>query len=173
MKKVGEIMKELRADNTQQKQAVTMSVARETISHYETSKDKVNAGVARKYAEKYDDPRLAMTIQQQYTRTGAILLDGENADLHRSAVKEKTLEELEEAFNRLRKTSLVKPLAAMELFEKQELREALEELVEANTAINNLVAVICMESKISYTELYADHYNYLISEGLLKGDLSC
>lgn len=173
MKKVGELMKEMRAKETQQKQALDMSVARETISRYETNKDKINADVARKFSSKYDDPRFAMAIQTEYTGTGPILLDGPNADLHRSAVKEKTLEELEEALSRLKSTSLVKPLASMELFEKQDLHEALEELVEASTAISNLVAVLCMEAQISYRDLWMEHYHYLMSQGLLKEDLSC
>jgi len=172
MKKVGEIMKELRGDDTQQKQALRMSIARETVSRYETGKDKVNIDVARQYSAKYDNPRFAITVQNQYTGTGPVLLDGENADLHRSAVKEKTLEELEEAFNRLKKTSLAKPLACLEIYEKQDLHDALEELIEASTAISNLVAVVCMESGISYKSLWLDHYNYLISKGFLKGEMT-
>lgn len=173
MKKVGEIMKQLRGNDTQQKKALEMSVARETISRYETGKDKVNIDVARQYSAKYDNPMFAMAIQTEYTGTGPVLLDGENIDLHRSAIKEKTLEELEEAFNRLKSTSLAKPLACLELFEKQDLHEALEELIEASTAISNLVAVVCMEAKISYKDLWTDHYRYLVSQGLLKEDLTC
>lgn len=173
MKKVGEVMREIRGNKTQQKQALEMSVSRESISRYETNKDKVNAGVARQYSAKYDNPMFAMAIQTEYTGTGPVLLDGPNADLHRSAVKEKTLEELGEAFNRLKSTSLVKPLAAMELYEKQDLHDALEELVEATTAISNLVAVVCMEAKISYKDLWTDHYRYLVSQGLLKEGLTC
>ncbi|GEK30299.1 hypothetical protein KZO01_06080 [Kurthia zopfii] len=172
MKKVGEIMKELRGDDTQQKQALKMSIARETVSRYETGKDKVNIDVARQYSAKYDNPRFAITVQNQYTGTGPVLLDGENVDLHRSAIKEKTLEELEEAFNRLKKTSLAKPLACLEIYEKQDLHDALEELIEASTAISNLVAVVCMESDISYKSLWLDHYNYLISKGFLKGEMT-
>lgn len=172
MKKVGEIMKQLRGNDTQQKKALEMSVARETISRYETGKDKVNIDVARQYSAKYDNPRFAITVQNEYTGTGPVILDGENVDLHRSAIKEKTLEELEEAFNRLKSTSLAKPLACLELFEKQDLHDSLEELIEASTAISNLVAVVCMESGISYKELWVDHYNYLISKGFLKGDVT-
>lgn len=172
MKKVGELMKELRGADTQQKQALEMSVARETISRYETNKDRVNVDVARQYSAKYDNPRFAITVQNEYTGTGPVILDGENVDLHRSAIKEKTLEELEEAFNRLKSTSLAKPLACMELFEKQDLHDSLEELIEASTAISNLVAVVCMESGISYKDLWVDHYNYLISKGFLKGDVT-
>lgn len=172
MKKVGEIMKQLRGTDTQQKQALEMSVARETISRYETNKDRVNVDVARQYSAKYDNPRFAITVQNEYTGTGPVILDGENVDLHRSAIKEKTLEELEEAFNRLKSTSLAKPLACMELFEKQDLHDSLEELIEASTAISNLVAVVCIESGISYKELWVDHYNYLISKGFLKGDVT-
>ena len=49
----------------------------------------MKAVVARQYSAKYDNPRFAITLQNQYTVTGPVLLDGENIDLHRSAIKEK------------------------------------------------------------------------------------
>lgn len=168
MKKVGEVMKEDRGKSTQQKQALEMSVSRETISRYENGKDKLNIDVANQYSKKYDNPYFAMTLQNEYTGTGPILLDGESADLHRSAIKEKTLEELEEAFNRLKSTSLVKPLATLQIFEKQEVEKAIEELIEAQTAIGNLVAVLCLEGGFSYRDMWMEHYQHLMSEGYVK-----
>lgn len=163
-------MKASRGKSTQQKQALEMSVARETISRYETGKDRVNIDVARHYSKKYDNPSFAITVQHEYTGTGPILLDGPNADLHRSAVKEKTLEEMEEALNGLKNTSFVKPMGSLQLFEIQEVQKVLEELIEANTAISNLIATICVESKLSYRSLWADHYQFLIAEGYLLKD---
>ncbi|MFJ8261435.1 helix-turn-helix domain-containing protein [Rummeliibacillus sp. NPDC094406] len=170
MKNVRDLMKDLRGNQTQQKTAGEMHVARETISRYETGKDKVNVDVANKYSKKYDDPCFAMTVQNEYTGTGPVWLDGPNADLHRSAIKEKTLEELEEAFSRLKETGLSKPLSNLQPFELQEVHEALEELVEAETAISQFIAVVCMETGISYRGLWMDHYRYLISQGFLKED---
>lgn len=169
MKKVSDLMKEIRGNQTQQKTAGEMHVARETISRYETGKDKVNVDVANKYSKKYDDPRFAMTVQSEYTGTGPVWLDGPNADLHRSAIKEKTLEELEEAFSSLKDTCLSKPLRNLQTFEIQKVQDSLEELVEASTAISQLVAVICMEAGISYRDLWSNHYHYLASEGYLGG----
>ena len=89
-------------------------------------------------------------------------------DLHRSSVKEKTLEELEEAIHKLRSTSLAKPLVNLTPYELQSVRDALEELVEAQTAMAHLVAVVCMETGISYTDVWAQHYRSLQSSGYVE-----
>lgn len=168
MKKAGDLLKDLRGGSTQQKLANEMNVSREAISRYETSKDKINVNVAQRISKKYDDPRFAMTLQHEYTSTGPIWLDGPNIDLHRSAVKEKTLEELEEAIHKLRSTSLVKPMNNLTAYELHDVREALNELVEAQTAISHLVAVVCMEANINYAGLWENHYRALKSAGYVE-----
>lgn len=166
--KVSSAMKEMRGGLHQQKFADELNVSRESISKYENSRSKVPADISRELTKKYNQPQFAVTIAQQYTGTGPIWLDGPNVDLHRSSVKEKTLEELQEAIHKLRSTSLAKPLVNLTPYELQSVREALEELVEAQTAMAHLVAVICMETGISYTDVWAQHYRSLQSSGYVE-----
>ncbi|WP_020189685.1 helix-turn-helix transcriptional regulator [Kurthia sp. Dielmo] len=166
--KVSSAMKEMRGGLHQQKFADELNVSRESISKYENGRSKVPADISRELTKKYNQPQFAVTIAQQYTGTGPIWLDGPNVDLHRSSVKEKTLEELEEAIHKLRSTSLAKPLVNLTPYELQSVRDALEELVEAQTAMAHLVAVVCMETGISYTDVWAQHYRSLQSSGYVE-----
>lgn len=166
--KVSSAMKEMRGGLHQQKFADELNVSRESISKYENGRSKVPADISRELTKKYNQPQFAVTIAQQYTGTGPVWLDGPNVDLHRSSVKEKTLEELEEAIHKLRSTSLAKPLVNLTSYELQSVRDALEELVEAQTAMAHLVAVVCMETGISYTDVWSQHYRSLQSSGYVE-----
>lgn len=162
-----DILKEMRGKDYQQKVASELNIARETLSKYENGRSKIPADIGRKLTKKYDNPKFAITLRNEYTGTGTRWLDGPNVDLHRSAVKEKTLEEMNEAIEQLEKTSLVKPLRNVQHFEIQDLENVLDELVEAQTAIDHLVAIVCMDAGISYVDLWDKHYRSLASNGYL------
>lgn len=166
--KVGQALKEIRGDKTQQQFAFDMGVVRETISKYENGRAPIPQDISKKIVAKYDDPKFAMTIRNAYTGTGPVWLDGENVDLHRSSVKEKTIEELQEALEHILKTCLAKPLKAIKLFERQEVENMLIEAVDAITALDHFVAVVCTEAKISYTEIWQKHYRKLASAGYIS-----
>ncbi|WP_312754062.1 helix-turn-helix transcriptional regulator [Rummeliibacillus suwonensis] len=166
---VPNVLKEMRGKDHQQKLADEVHVSRETISKYENGRSKLPKDVSRMLTKKYDSPKLAITVRNEYTGTGPVWLDGPNADLHRSAVKEKTLEELQEAIQGLKNTCLVKPLKNLTAYELQNVHSTLEELVEVQTAIDHLIAVVCMEANISYTGLWSNHYRSLASAGYIGG----
>ncbi|WP_313469883.1 XRE family transcriptional regulator [Lysinibacillus sp.] len=165
---VGEIMKGLRGDDTQLQWGFDMGVVRETVSKYETGRSKVPADIGRKMMDKYDDPKLAMAIQYEYTGTGPRWLDGQNVDLHRCSVREKTIEELEEALVAIKNTSMSKPAFALTPKEREEHKKTLEEIVELITAATNYIAVGTDYIGISYSGVWNEHYNYLQQEGFIK-----
>lgn len=162
---VGKLIKELRDDDTQQQLAFDLGVVRETVSKYETGRSQVPPDISRALMRKYDNPKFAMTVRSEYTGTGPRWLDGPNVDLHRSSVKEKTVEELQEALNALLSTSFSKPLKLLAHFDIRDLRETLKEILEAITAGEMLVAVVCQEAGISYKDLWKEHYSDLEAAG--------
>ncbi|MFJ8262690.1 helix-turn-helix domain-containing protein [Rummeliibacillus sp. NPDC094406] len=164
---VPSVLKEMRGNEYQQQLAIELNVSRETVSKYENGRSKVPADIGRKLTKKYDNPKFAITLRNEYTGTGPRWLDGPNVDLHRSAVREKTIEEMNEAIEQLAKTSLVKPLRNVEHFEMQDIENTLDELVEAQTAIDHLVAIVCMDAGINYVDLWDKHYRSLASNGYL------
>ncbi len=167
MKRTSKLLREMRGSKHQQQLAEEMNVSRESISKYENNRTKIPTDVSKGLMDKFNNPQFAITVGQEYTGTGPIWLDGPNVDLHRSSVKEKTLEELEEAIHKLRNTSLAKPLQNLTAYELHAVKEALDELVEAQTAMAHLMAVVCMESGISYTDLWSQHYRSLQQAGYL------
>lgn len=166
--RVGEVLKEIRGDKTQQQFAFDMGVVRETVSKYENGRSHVPQDISRNIVMKYDNPKFAMTVRNEYTGTGPIWLDGENVDLHRSSVKEKTIEELQEALEQIANTCLAKPLNRLKHFEFQDIEKMLIESVEAITALDHFVAIICSEAEMSYTELWQKHYRKLATSGYIS-----
>lgn len=164
---VQNFVKQLRGGETQQQFATDLGVVRETVSKYENGRSKVPADISREIVNKYDNPRFAMTIQHEYTGTGAQWLDGENVDLHRCSVKEKTVEEIQEALEAIHSINLATPLHAIKQFDIPKLEEALDEAVEAITALQHFVAVICTESGLSYKAVWDRHYSNLEEAGYI------
>lgn len=168
MSRVGKEVKRLRADDTQEKFAYGTGVTREAISKYETGRVPLPPDVSRTLTKKYNDSRFTMTVQQEYTGTGPKWLDGPNVDLHRSAVKEKTLEEIQELLAAMGSISFATPLGNLKPFEFQNVEALLEEAVEAMTALSHFVAVVCKESGISPTAIWDKHYLSLERAGFIS-----
>lgn len=165
---VGEVLKELRGNETQLQFGFEVGVGREAISKYENGRTKVPTDISRSIVGKFDNPKFALTVQHEYTGTGPIYLNGPNVDLHRCSVREKTIEELQEALDSITSTSLAKPSDAIEHFERKNIMDMIEEAVEAATALANFIAVTTEHLGISYTEVWMDHYKYLQKAGFIK-----
>ncbi|RIJ64134.1 helix-turn-helix domain-containing protein [Rummeliibacillus sp. POC4] len=157
----------MRGNMYQQKLADKVHVSRETISKYENGRSKIPKDVSRILNKAFDNPKFAITLQQEYTGTGPVWLDGPNVDLHRSAVKEKTDEEVSEFLEKLRKADFSKPFRAMAPYERQDTEDLLSEAVEAITSMVHFVAVTCMEGDFSYVNVWGDHYTSLKANGFL------
>lgn len=165
--KVPKLLKEMRGGMYQQKLADKAHVSRETISRYENGRSKIPKDVSQILNKTFDNPKFAITLRQEYTGTGPVWLDGPNVDLHPSAVKEKTIEEVSELLEKLKKVDFSKPFRAMAPYERQEKLDLLSEAVEAATSIDHLVAVTCMKGDFSYVDVWGDHYTSLKANGFL------
>lgn len=165
---VGGVIKELRGAETQLSLGLDIGVGRERLSRYENGRAKVPSDISRTLVNRFDNPKLALAVQHEYTGTGPIYLNGPNVDLHRCSVREKTIEELQEALESITKTSLVKPSEAIEHFERNNILDMIEEAVEAATALANFIAVTTEHLGISYTGVWMDHYKYLQKAGFIK-----
>lgn len=165
---VGGVIKELRGGETQLSLGLDIGVGRERLSRYENGRAKVPSDISRTLVNRFDNPKLALAVQHEYTGTGPIYLNGPNVDLHRCSVREKTIEELQEALDSITSTSLAKPSDAIEHFERKNIMDMIEEAVEAATALANFIAVTTEHLGISYTGVWMDHYKYLQKAGFIK-----
>ena len=166
--RVSASIKEVRGGKTQQELSMELNVSRESVSKIENGRSKVAPDISRKLMEMGDNARLAFALRHEYTGTGPLWLDGPNVDLHRSSVKEKTIEESEEFLIALKELSFSKPLKNLSHWEMPQLLKVLEEGAEAITAIEHLLVVICEEANISYTGIWHDHYIQLKAKEFIQ-----
>lgn len=162
------IMKEMREGETQQQTAMELNVARETISAYENGRAKMPQDIAQKMMEKKQNPWFAFAIRNEYTKTGPMRLNGPNFDPHRSAVREKTIEEVEEVLGTLKDFSFAKPLQNISDWERPKVDLLAEHIVEAVTALEHTLAVLCEEAGLSYNDVWKRHYIELHAKGYVQ-----
>jgi hypothetical protein len=99
-----------------------------------------------------------------------VKLDGEAADLHRTTVTMKTKEELREALESMidaSKNLTVNP-RCVEKIEMEVIEKSLQECVDAITALNHYVAVVCKEYGISWSKVWKQHKVKLIQRRFIK-----
>ena len=132
-------------------------VHRTYISHVENGRVPDNPEVLRTLAQELDCAWLHKALHETLATLVFVhrKLDGENVDLHRSSVKAKTLEELEEAIEALKGFDTVNKPGHITDQQREEIIEGLMmQLLGAENAIETLVAVLCEEYGISPSEVY-------------------
>lgn len=144
--------------------------SRESISQQENGRYQVQPELTKYYVEKQNNPWVALEAAAEYTSWGPVKLDGEAVDLHRTTVSLKTKEELEEALAAVchaSKKLTVNPNAA-DRIDVKEIEVSLLESIDAITALNHYVAILCKEYKISWMKLWTQHKVKLIQRRFLK-----
>ncbi|MFC4712268.1 helix-turn-helix transcriptional regulator [Planococcus dechangensis] len=165
--KVSEMLKEMRKGETQQQLSMELNTSRESISAYETGRARVPQDVAQNLMTKFEDPWFAFALRNEYTKTGPMRLNGPNFDGHRSAVREKTIEEVKEVLGTLEAFSFAKPLQNISEWERPKAKLLAEHIIEAVTALEHTLAVLCDEAGLSYNEEWQEHYTQLKVKGYL------
>ncbi|MDE0581519.1 helix-turn-helix domain-containing protein [Planococcus sp. A6] len=160
--------KEMRNGQTQEQLAMELNVSRESISKYENGHVRLPQDIARNLMAKHDNPRFALAVRSQYTKTGPIWLDGPNVDLHRSAVKEKTLEEIKEVSEAIKAFSFAQPFTILSSWQLPQVEKLLEETAEAITALEHLTAIVCEEANISYNGVWQKHHTQMRAKGYVQ-----
>lgn len=155
---------------TQEQLSLKLPMSREAISKAETGARKLPKELRASAAEVLDHPFLSMALA--YEDTGGAWvpeLDGDKVDLHRSSVRSKTIEELEEAIQAIKGVCLVNHPEYIQDHEKQQLKKALMEAIDAIIALSHFVGIICLEYGFSWIGLWREQYMKLKSKGFVKG----
>ncbi|MGP4041930.1 XRE family transcriptional regulator [Gracilibacillus sp. D59] len=153
---------------TQQQLSMETFLSRESVSHQENGSYKVQPEMVQHFAEKYNNPWVALEASSEYIGWGVRRLDGFAADLHRSAVKDKLLEELDEAIEAIKrvKTSL-KP-SMVQSFHKQDIEQSVQESMDGVLALVTWIAVACEEYNLSWTKSWEKHHMKLKAKQYVK-----
>ncbi|RYM02779.1 XRE family transcriptional regulator [Sporolactobacillus sp. THM7-7] len=160
----------MRGNRTQQQMAFDLEgISRESVSSYETGRNPIPKDIASKAMRQFDDPRFALTVASEYTDGAwAPALDGPAADLYRTSVQTKCVEEFREAIEALQKAVLNVQPKYLDNFQKQDIEKSGEEIAEAITAANTYLMVVCKDYKISWLKIWARHKAKLIHKGFLR-----
>ncbi|WP_404407667.1 hypothetical protein [Jeotgalibacillus malaysiensis] len=164
-KRVGDVVKSYRKDRfTQTELALESDMSRSGYADQENGKVLMSNHVGKAAVRMFGDPFMPVEMAQALTGVGPVYLDGENVDLHRSSVKEKTLKELRDALDHLEENCLAKPLSNLNELERTAAERTIMELAEAKTALTHMISVLCKELNHDVTKVWQDHYQHLFSQ---------
>lgn len=163
---LGTVQKESRKEIglTQEAFGKRVNLSRSMVADIETGRRKMPRDVIRKAVETLDCGFYAMEAAQEVL--GEVWISRlDNVDLHRSAVREKVLEELEEA---LKEISAVRSADLPEPEKRDDLKEVMLESIDAIVCLAHFVAVYCKEYGLSWTDVWREHRRKLEQRGYIR-----
>jgi DNA-binding XRE family transcriptional regulator/NTP pyrophosphatase (non-canonical NTP hydrolase) len=156
------------ANMTQQQLSFEIFESRESVSHQENGRYRVQPNIAKYFAEHHNNPWVALEAAAEYTGWGPVKLDGEVVDLHRASVAMKTKEELIEAIEAIESVCVANHPRSIREFDKQQLEEAILQAIDAIVALTQYVAVICIDYGFSWVKMWQKHRTKLKSKGFIR-----
>jgi transcriptional regulator with XRE-family HTH domain len=153
---------------TQLQLSMDLFESREAISQQENGRYRVQPNVAQYFAEKHNNPWVALEAAAEYVGWGPTKLDGEVVDLHRVSVTMKTREELTEALEAIESVCVANHPRSIRDFDKQHLEEAILQALDAIVALTQYVAVICVDYGFPWTKMWEKHRAKLRAKGFIK-----
>ncbi|SET00767.1 hypothetical protein SAMN05421676_102328 [Salinibacillus kushneri] len=153
---------------TQQQLSMETYLSREAVCKQENGEYKVQPEMAQHFMDQYNNPWVALEAAEEYVGWGVTRLDGRAADLHRSSVKDKTAEELEEALEAIKRVKTSLNPDFVESFQVQEIKQSVQEMMDVVTAGVNWIAVVCDEYKLNWSEQWDEHHRKLKSRDYVR-----
>jgi transcriptional regulator with XRE-family HTH domain len=152
---MGQAIHEARRGSTQSELATKLHMERSTIGKYETGKRNVPKDMRAVIANTLDDPAVYFAAEEEATGGVTLpFLNGKHIERSLAAMKELAQHEAQEALNRLNEMHMYKPAQYWTAEEKTEMKQSMNELLDAAASIQNLVAISCKEYNFSQREIY-------------------
>lgn len=130
--------------------AVALSVSPQLISHIKKERRTMQADIAQESIALYDNPSYAMDILYEFSGgMTSPVLRGKNIEQHRMAFSATAKREIEEGLEMIKTVCLAKPPSALEPFEKEHIKELMDELLDARIHIDNFLAQLQVDYKFS------------------------
>jgi DNA-binding XRE family transcriptional regulator len=168
--RAADAVKEARKDvnMTQLQLSLELFESRESVSHQENGRYRVQPNISKYFAEKHNNPWVALEAAAEYTGWGPVKLDGEVVDLHRASVAMKTKEELTEALQAIESVCVANHPRSIKEFERKQLEEAILQAIDAIVALTQYVAVICIDYGFSWFKMWQQHRIKLKTKGFIR-----
>jgi len=171
---LGEAIKEVREEKgiTQQDLGQMSFLSYKTISAMETGRRRITKENAKNICEKLGDPKVYMEAVNEIC--GGVFsvpwLNGNAVDLHRSSVKEKVIEELDEAINAINLIKTYKNPNSCTSTDKEVVAKSIQETIDVYVASAIYIAVMCREYSIDIKKMFQIQKDKLIKRGYLKAN---
>lgn len=171
----GTIIREIREHKgiTQQGLGQVSFLSDSTISAIETGRRPLTQENLKILCKELDDPRLYFEAASEVTGDVFSInwLDGDAADLHRSSVKEKTIEELDEAIAAINLIKTYKNPKTCSEEEIVNITASIQETIDVFNASATYIAVMCKEFNLDIKEMFKIQKEKLILKGFLRGEI--
>jgi len=160
---VGQALKDGRKLRGLKQSELGVPYGQSMIAKIETGERQIARDMAPIIAKKLDHAALYSELYRELTGIGPAWLDGTNVDLHRSSVREKTLEELHQTIEVIQECSASLPPAAETQLQHKQRHEHLLQALDSVQALWVYVGVQCEDYGYSMQQLYAEHHKKLRS----------
>ncbi|MEY9095375.1 XRE family transcriptional regulator [Paenibacillus sp. RC84] len=166
---IGEAIKEYRKANdlTQKDFTGMVPLDRTSLAKIEGAKRKAPKDIMRLTAIATDDPRIGLAAQEEVSG-GASTPWLNNADLNKSSVHLKTLEEIGEAYEAMKLVPITKRKDQLAEKDIHTIQTTIMECIEAITALTHYVAVLCREYTFSWIAVWKEHRRELKAKKYLN-----
>lgn len=149
--------------------------SQQMVSKIENGERTIADDMAPHFARALDHPAMFFELARELTGGfGPAWLNGTNVDLHRSSVREKCVEELDEAIQEIEKFRSAKPPHAEGDAERRRRKDHLLQVMDAVQAAYMYIGIQCEEYGFSLLQLSQEHFNklrslrYVEPESLIK-----
>jgi len=175
---LGIALREVREDMGWARRVIAgmVHVSESLVNEWEHGRRTISDSLKQVLARKLNSGKLCMSLKHE--ATGGVMaapyLDGENMDNHRLVCIDRTIEEMEEAVAALRLLQPIFRLPPGRVAEDQRqlIASRMMEVIEADTAAENMLARVARDYGLSLPELYDQHQAELIEKGYLEKEKS-
>ena len=157
--KIGEELAKARKRQgiTQEQLSFELPVSRESIAKYELGSRRLPEDMRRPIAQQIDDEEYYFKTWNEATGEVSIpFFNGDYVDQHPSSMAFLVNRETEEAIQQLMQVCWAKPVHTQNESEREEVRKAVFETLDAAASMINLVAVICREYGFSMKKIFSE-----------------
>ncbi|ARC68722.1 MULTISPECIES: helix-turn-helix domain-containing protein [Bacillus] len=154
---------------TQQRMAMEddLFMSRESISHQENGRHRVQPEVTEYFSEKHNDPWSAIEAASEYSGWGPIRLDGPAAEVNRMTAAVQSTIQMTEAIDSLKEHMEIFTIKPDSVSDKTSIEKTIQECLDVITALTQFVAVICKEYSINWLKMWSKHKLKLLTRGLI------
>jgi len=146
--------------------AMDLNVSPQLVSNIKHGHRKLQKDIAKSAMTTYDSPEFIMQLLYEFSEGyTSPVLKGRAIEHHRLALEEFANEQMEEAQRILKEVSFIKPPGETTEQEKERIKEVIYELLDAKTAINNLIAILSKDYNISVKRCIKERKPYWKSKG--------